>query len=54
MMKKTFIIIGVLVCIVAFPFRSMLIEALTVTTAPRGYRAADPVHHPHEGHGHFA
>ena len=34
MMKKTFIIIGVLVCIVAFPFRSMLIEALTVTTAP--------------------
>lgn len=34
MMKKTFIIIGVLVCIVAFPFRSMLMEALTVTTAP--------------------
>jgi hypothetical protein len=33
-MKKTFIIIGVLVCIVAFPFRSMLMEALTVTTAP--------------------
>ena len=20
----------------------------------RGYRAAEPVHHPHEGHGHFA
>lgn len=34
MMKKTFIIIGVLVCIVAFPFRSMLMEALTVNTAP--------------------
>lgn len=31
-MKKTFIIIGVLVCIVVLPFRSMLMEALTART----------------------
>ncbi len=33
-MKKAFIIIGVLVCIVVLPFRSMLMEALTATTVP--------------------
>lgn len=33
LMKKAFIIIGVLVCIVVLPFRSMLMETLTATAA---------------------
>ena len=33
-MKKAFIIIGVILCIVAYPFRSMLVEVMTATKAP--------------------
>lgn len=33
-MKKAFIIIGVILCIVAYPFRSMLVEMVTATKAP--------------------
>ena len=33
-MKKAFIIIGVILCIVAYPFRSMLIEGVTATIGP--------------------
>ena len=34
MMKKILVMIGALACIVAFPFRSMLMETITATTAP--------------------
>ena len=33
-MKKAFIIIGVILCVVAYPFRSMLVEVMTATKAP--------------------
>ena len=33
-MKKAIIVIGILACIVALPFRSMLMEAITASTAP--------------------
>lgn len=33
-MKKAFIIIGVMLCVVAYPFRSMLVEVVTATKAP--------------------
>ena len=33
-MKKAFIIIGVILCVVAYPFRSMLVEVVTATKAP--------------------
>ena len=33
-MKKVFIIIGVILCVVAYPFRSMLVEVMTATKAP--------------------
>ena len=33
-MKKIFIILGLILCIVAYPFRSMLVEVVTATKAP--------------------
>ena len=33
-MKKAFIIISVILCVVAYPFRSMLVEVMTATKAP--------------------
>lgn len=33
-MKKAFIIIGVILCVVAYSFRSMLVEVVTATKAP--------------------
>lgn len=33
-MKKTFIIIGVMLCVVGYPFRSMLVEVVTATKDP--------------------
>ena len=33
-MKKAFIIIGVILCVVAYPFRSMLVEVMTATKTP--------------------
>ena len=33
-MKKAFIIIGVILCVVGYPFRSMLVEVVTATKAP--------------------
>ena len=33
-MKKVFIIIGLILCVVAYPFHSMLIEVVTATKAP--------------------
>jgi hypothetical protein len=33
-MKKAFIIIGVMLCVVGYPFRSMLVEVVTSTKAP--------------------
>ena len=33
-MKKAFIIISVILCIVAYPFRSILVEVMTATKAP--------------------
>jgi hypothetical protein len=33
-MKKAFIIIGVMLCVVGYPFRSMLVEVVTATKAP--------------------
>lgn len=33
-MKKAFIIIGVILCVVAYPFRSMLVEVMTATKDP--------------------
>jgi hypothetical protein len=32
--KKAFIIIGVMLCVVGYPFRSMLVEVVTATKAP--------------------
>lgn len=33
-MKKAFLVIGIVACVIAIPFRSMLTEAFTATTAP--------------------
>lgn len=33
-MKKIFIILGLILCVVAYPFRSMLVEVVTATKAP--------------------
>ena len=33
-MKKAFIIIGVMLCVMGYPFRSMLVEVVTATKAP--------------------
>ena len=33
-MKKIFIILGLILCVVAYPFRSMLIEGVTATKGP--------------------
>ena len=33
-MKKAFVIIGLILCVVGYPFRSMLVEVVTATKAP--------------------
>jgi hypothetical protein len=33
-MKKAFVIIGLILCVVAYPFRSMLVEVMTATKDP--------------------
>mgnify|MGYP003531344240 FL=1 len=33
-MKKTFVIIGLILCVVGYPFRLMLVEVVTATKAP--------------------
>ena len=33
-MKRTLIVIGILICIIIYPFRSIVIETLSATDAP--------------------